>query len=426
MSTPVLATPASIAMARSPIFVTAKNNAVSGDTLESMTCDIKIYTGAFTAAGSNDYELSKSYSINNVINFEISDLIREQFRHPFGKAFITAPSASETGEVLWVYPYGEWSYNNAGGGIAFGEWNQPEEEAPYEFIVLDGYKSLGEMQNTGVTQGNLVTLRPFQVLDGNSQSLAVSYNSYSGVNGFSVEADGVEYVFSLKDELGWSNTTTTSTQMVIYIPSGQANLSQFLGVTLSDSYTINLLVANECISYNDRVKADGGTVEALGCLIDAVDALGGNDDKIAHNFTVLCEPKYTPYLMQFTNKYGVSDYITFFKRSDESGSFTQDQYQKSIYADGFTDVDYNNGKYQSFNINSRNTLTLNTGFVDESYGDIMEEILMSEKVAIYENDSWVAVVPQRGTVNYLKSVNDGLINYTMSFTYAFDQRMLVR
>jgi hypothetical protein len=130
--------------------------------------------------------------------------------------------------------------------------------------------------------------------------------------------------------------------------------------------------------------------------------------------------------MQFTNKYGVSDYITFFKRSDESGSFTQDQYQKSIYADGFTDVDYNNGKYQSFNINSRNTLTLNTGFVDESYGSIVEEIMMSEKVAIYENDSWVAVVPQRGTVNYLKSVNDGLINYTLSFTYAFDQRMLVR
>jgi hypothetical protein len=71
-------------------------------------------------------------------------------------------------------------------------------------------------------------------------------------------------------------------------------------------------------------------------------------------------------------------------------------------------------------------LSLNTGFVDESYGSIVEEIMMSEKVAIYEDDQWVAVVPQRGTVNYLKSVNDGLINYTLSFTYAFDQRMLVR
>jgi hypothetical protein len=424
MSTPVIATPSSLALARSPQFVTGKNNAFDGDNLDAMNLNLRISAGAL-ALGAIDYSLNKSYSINQVINFEVSDLVREKFQHPFGKAFITEPSASETGEALWVIPTGDWTYSDNGDPETIELW-PIETETAYAYLTTDGYKLLGELQNAGVTQGNLVTLRPFQVLDGNSQSLAVSYNSYSGVNGFSVEADGVEYVFSLKDELGWTNATTTTTQMVIYIPSGQANLSQFLGVTLSNSYTINLLVANECISYNDRVKADGGTVEALGCLIDAVDALGGNDDKIAHNFTVLCEPKYTPYLMQFVNRYGVSDYITFFKRSDESGSFTQDQYQKSIYADGFTDVDYNNGKYQSFNINSRNTLSLNTGFVDESYGSIVEEIMMSEKAAIYEGEQWIAVVPQRGTVNYLKSVNDGLINYTLSFTYAFDQRMLLR
>ena len=106
--------------------------------------------------------------------------------------------------------------------------------------------------------------------------------------------------------------------------------------------------------------------------------------------------------------------------------FTQDEYQKSIYADAYTDVNYTTGKYQSFNINSRNTLTLNTGFVDESYGDVMEEILMSEKVAVYEDGQWVAIVPNRGSIDYQKSINDKTINYTMSFTYAFDQRMLVR
>jgi hypothetical protein len=421
MSIPVIAIPTSIAQARSPLFVTGKNNTLALDTLNSMSVTLKLYTGVRDPiAGETTYSLLKDYSIDEVINFEVADLVRERFLHPFGKAFITAPSASETGEAAWAQISGSWNYSNNGAAPISGGISDAY------FLALDGYKALGQQQNTGVTQPNLVTLRPFQVLAGNSQSLAVSYNSYSGVNGFSVEAGGVEYVFSLKDELGWTNATTTSTQMVIYIPSGQPNLSQFLGITLPDSYTINLLVANECISYNDRVKADGGVVEALGCLIDGVDALGGNDDKVAHNFTVLCEIKYTPYLMQFVNKYGVSDYITFFKRSDESGSFTQDQYQKSIYADGFTDVDYNNGKYQSFNINSRNTLSLNTGFVDESYGSIVEEIMMSEKAAIYEGEQWVAVVPQRGSVNYLKSVNDGLINYNLSFTYAFDQRMLIR
>ena len=421
MSIPVSATPASIATARSPIFITGKNNTLPADALDAMSVNISSYTGAQTpVSGATTYTLSKNYSINEVINFEVSDLIREKFQHPFGKAFITEPSASETGEAVWVRRTGDWTYSNNGAAPESGLIGT------IYFLTLDGYKSLGELQNAGVTQAGLVTSRPFQVLAGNSQSLAVSYNTYSGVNGFTIEINGVEYWFSLKDELGWANTTTTSTQMVIYIPSGVTNVATFLGVTPTDDYTINLLVNNECISYNDRVKADGGTVEALGCLCEAVDALGGNDDKVAYDFEVVCEPKYDPYLIQFVNKYGVSDYLTFFKKSTEQGTFTQDQYQKSIYADAYTDVNYVNGKYQSFNINSRNTLTLNTGFVDESYGAIMEEILMSEKVAVYEDGQWVAIVPNRGTIDYQKSINDKTINYTMSFTYAFDQRMLVR
>jgi hypothetical protein len=408
-------------MARSPIFITGKNNTLPADALNSMSVNISSYTGVQTpVAGATTYVLSKTYAIDDVINFEIADLVREKFQHPFGKAFITAPSASETGEAVWVRRTGSWNYSNNGAA--------PEDGiiGTVYFLTLDGYKSLGELQNAGVTQAGLVTPRPFQVLAGNSQSLAVSYNTYSGVNGFTIEIGGTEYWFSLKDELGWANTTTTTTQMVIYIPSGVTNVATFLGVTPTDEYTINLLVNNECISYNDRVKADGGVVEGLACLCEAVDELGGNDDKVAYDFEVVCEPKYDPYLIQFVNKYGVSDYLTFFKKSTEQGTFTQDQYQKSIYADAYTDVNYTTGKYQSFNINSRNTLTLNTGFVDESYGDIMEEILMSEKVAVYEDGQWVAVVPNRGSIDYQKSINDKTINYTMSFTYAFDQRMLVR
>lgn len=417
MSIPVSATPASIAMARSPIFITGKNNTLPADALNSMSVNISSSTNVGAAT---IYTLSKNYSIDEVINFEVSDLIREKFQHPFGKAFITAPSASETGELVRVVRTGSWFYSNNGAA---------PEEAPIgtaTFYVLDGYKSLGELQNSGVTQPNLFTNRPMQVLAGNYQSLPVSYNTYSGVNGFSIEINGAEYWFSLNDELGWANTTTTTTQMVIYIPAGVSNVAQFLGITPTDEYTINLLVNSEGIAYNDRVKADGGTVEGLNCLCEALEALGEVDDKTAVDFEVVCEPKYEPYQIQFVNKYGMSDYITFFKKSTERGDFTQDQYQKSIYADAYTDVNYATGKYQSFNINSRNTLTLNTGFVDESYGEVMEEILMSEKVAIYEGGQWVAVVPNRGSIDYQKSINDKTINYTMSFTYAFDQRMLVR
>ena len=250
MSTPVSVLPASIAQARSPLFVTGKNNTLPNDALYSFDVAISIYTGAQTpVTGQTTYNLSKSYAINNVINYEIADLVRERFLHPFGKAFITAPSASETGEALWVRRTGSFSYSNNG--------SAPESASAGTnyFFVLEGYKSLGEQQNTGVTQPNLFTNRPMQVLAGNYQSLPVSYNTTSGVNGFSIEINGAEYWFSLKDELGWANTTLTSTQMVIYIPSGVSNVAAFLGITPTDNYTINLLVNSEGIAYNEIGRA---------------------------------------------------------------------------------------------------------------------------------------------------------------------------
>jgi hypothetical protein len=143
-------------------------------------------------------------------------------------------------------------------------------------------------------------------------------------------------------------------------------------------------------------------------------------------YYVQCEAKYTPVQVAFINRFGVADFITFFKRSDERGNFTQDSYQKSIYNDGFTTPSLEIGKYQSFNVNSRNTLTLNTGFVDQNYDETIEDILMSEYVAVYTNSNWVSVVPNRGSIEYQKSVNTKLINYTMSFDFGFDERSLVR
>jgi hypothetical protein len=52
MSTPVIATPSSLAMARSPQFITGKNNTLANDTLNAMTIDLRIRTGVLSASGS--------------------------------------------------------------------------------------------------------------------------------------------------------------------------------------------------------------------------------------------------------------------------------------------------------------------------------------------------------------------------------------
>ena len=147
--------------------------------------------------------------------------------------------------------------------------------------------------------------------------------------------------------------------------------------------------------------------------------------------------------------------MTFFKVSTEQGAFTNESYQRSIYADGFTAPAVDKGEFVDYNINSRNTINLNSGFVEEEYKNIIQDILMSEysailvtqqlastiwndisilwqKWAAYWNNGniadsyWIAANPNRGGVEYYKEVNQKLINYAMSFTFAFNERMGLR
>lgn len=399
-------------MARSPIFFTARNNSVSGDTLESMTLDLRIYSGLETPSGTDNYNLEKDYSINNVINFEVSDLIRSEFYHDFSIwndiGFVQSPQ----GEALWVYGYGDWYYNNAGGGIVSGQWNQPEEEAPDQFLVTDGWATMTNISPTPVTQAVLATSRDRQVQSSAYEVLAI-YNSEANDLG-SIRITWESGDTGLLTNAGGSTTppdptTNNSQNLVIYAGVGTANLENNPDLPA-------------------EIKPSGQTDNGIGSYYDVI--LLDNDDspsEIARvRYYVVCEARYTPYQIAFINRFGVADFITFFKRSDERGTFTQDSYQKSIYNDGFTTPSLQVGKYQSYNVNSRNSLTLNTGFVDEDYDEVIKDILMSEYVAVLDGSTWISVVPERGSIEYQKHINQRLINYTLTFTYGFDERSLVR
>jgi hypothetical protein len=253
----------------------------------------------------------------------------------------------------------------------------------------------------------LATPRDRQCLPSNYESLAL-YNSVANDLG--------------EIEIAWNNgdadtlytssvstsppdpTSNNSRDIVIYAGVGPANLENNAWIDSSIKPS-----NHDTGDYYDVILKDSG-----GDTIDTV------------RYYLVCEPKYTPYQIAFINRFGVADFITFFKRSDERGTFTQEAYQKSIYNDGFTTPSTQTGKYQSFNVNSRNSLTLNTGFVDQDYDETIKDILMSEYVAVLDGSNWVSVVPERGSVEYQKHVNQKLINYTITFTYGFDERSLVR
>ena len=410
MSTPVFSTPSSLAMARSPQFITAKNNALALDTLTEMDLNLRIRTGVLAASGSFNYSLSKDYSINQVINFEISDLIRSEFYHDFSVWNDIGYTQSPQGEALWVVPEGSVTFSNNGAAPANATFPD-ESDTEYAYLTTDGWATRDNIAPVAVSQPVLATDRDRQVLVGNYESLAINNSSTNALAKIVITwQTGVSADFYVGEGIVTPPTSATfdSQNLVIYAGVGPANLenNSFL-----DGYEIK-----------PSAQADGG----VGQYYDVILKNAGNTTLATVRYYVQCEAKYDPVQVAFINRFGVADFITFFKRSDERGNFKQDSYQKSIYNDGFTTPSLEVGKYTSFNVNSRNTLTLNTGFVDQDYDETIEDILMSEYVAVYTNSNWVSAVPNRGTIEYQKSINTQLINYTMSFDFGFDERSLVR
>ncbi len=396
MSTPILGYPFSLKMARSPIFITGKNNTLAADELNAMTLQVLIGSPALPSTA--DYSLSKTYSVNEVINFEISDLVRDQFSHDFTIYDSTGYVDSPTGEILWVTPRGDWTYSNNGSAPETAVWANANA---YSFLVADGWTS--DTNNTEITTARLCVSRDRFVLANQYGLLAL--NNLQNIDYISIRWNNGDEDFFYETSGSYTIPAagTSTNTSVIYAGVYPQNLQ--------DNPHLDSTIKPSTHQSGDYYDVEVYSTTAL---------------IFSQRFYLTCEVKYEPYQLSFINRYGVLDYLTFFKRSDERGTFEQDSYQKSIYNDAFTSPSTSIGKYQSFNVNSRNSYTLNTGFVGQDHDDVIEDILMSESVCLRIDGEWVAVVPERGTIDYQKSVNTKLINYTMTFTKGFDQRSLIR
>jgi hypothetical protein len=432
MSAPTIARPEGVKMSRSPIFVTGKSGTQTGDSLDYMDINLKVWAGSKALPPStNLYTMSKNYAVNGVINFELSDLIRSQFSHDFTIYQESGFTQSPLNEVLWVTANGQWTYTNNG---TFPPITADHTTGTtHAFLATDGWASKTNAANEQVFSYVMADERVYYVTAMTSGVLPVRNVDIASVT---IEwQNGDADTFYGLDGLPWyaSEEADSTRDEVIYLGVYPANLD---GNTMLDGAIL---------------PQNHGEDEWYDVVLR--DVSGGELQRV--RFQLVCEPKYQPIQVAWVNRYGVMDMMTFFKVSTEQGNFTNESYQRSVYADGFTTPSVDKGEYVDFNINSRNTITLNSGFVEEEYKNIIQDILMSEYSAIlvtqqlastiwneisilwqkwasYWNNGniadsyWIAANPNRGSVDYFKEVNQRLINYTLSFTFAFNERMTLR
>jgi len=139
----------------------------------------------------------------------------------------------------------------------------------------------------------------------------------------------------------------------------------------------------------------------------------------------VCEPKFVPLSIIFYNKYGALQNMWFFKKS-----MTDINIKSETFKNNMVDFDNSGGaptyaltKHQEkkFVANGKESIVINSGFYDESFNEVVRQMLLSEQVWIYDGSSTLPINLKSNTLQFKKSVNDKLISYTISFNYAFDK-----
>ena len=373
---------------RSPFYIKA-----SDSSLASATMQLYIYTGVFTTdkPASAQYTITKNeIDSNNYVVFEISELVRDYLDIEFDGEYDS--------QTVWVESDITMYDVADGGGSSVGTSNT-------DYIAFDGYGYFHEGTNPELSRGLLMSNNTVFRLNDSNVRIPVFTEDTTSVAFF---YQGVE-----KRTQAISSSTNTNAQIDYVTVSGQDN--------------------ND--SYEERVVADGGTIETSSCLTDFLRQLdiGLVDEVYVSSSTgtevvkILSteECKYEPYKVTFVNKYGALQDLWFFKKSIESTNVTSEQFKASIFDQSTLSYKTYQHQQQAFLAQGKDRITMNTGYVNDDHNAVLEELLLSEQVWYTEitetEEKVIPVIPLTKSITYKTSVNDRLANYTVDFEHAFDK-----
>jgi hypothetical protein len=128
--------------------------------------------------------------------------------------------------------------------------------------------------------------------------------------------------------------------------------------------------------------------------------------------------KYTPIKLTFINKYGAYQEIWMFANSILSMNTTEERYKSNILTNGTYNT--YDPQIKVLTKNANQTLKLNSDYYPESYNEIFRQLFLSEKVWIKYLGNTLGVNIENKQITYKTSLTDSLINYTIDVSFAFD------
>ena len=354
-------------------------------TIASATLELWIYRGAFGSKPSTpNYTITKENKTGEeIIIFEIAELVRDYIDIEFTGDYNSITQSS------WV----EWTLTRT------LDDQTVLEPIDGSRIVLDGYGYFQDEINPELPYILLQSNNKMYVKDGDLLYIPVFVDVEEGVYSIDYYKNNV---LLLSETFGASLTPLTVDIDTISVDTTSITADmQYLSGSGSANYV-----------FNATTFGNPDTV--------VITDVHNNTETVKIEYLTEC--KYEPYKVSFVNKFGVIQGIYFFKRRNDSNQVMSDSYKANTLVMGTNNVSYSTStaQNQKFNVNSRDLVSINTGFVDESFNEVIKQLLLSENVWIHENGTVYPINPKTESLTFKKSVTDKLIDYSIDFEYAFD------
>lgn len=311
-------------------------------------------------------ETKNSYNISNYVK-EYIDIIEP----------IYPPEADEESVKQWCYveiiTYKETTVGNY------------EEVSAEEYVAFNGFKNYLQGMQTPISIATL-----YRILTGYLPNRTYKYNRNGANEGQTMPNVNIFISQNANKKYKVRYTNLRETE-------------QETNTIIEDPATDALFTIPISNIYNAEFE-DGNIFEIL------VD----DNSVFKTTFIAECEIKYRPMLCSFINKNGGWDYLTFFKAKTEAWEVKNKEY--NLLPDS---LDYNTARGESkfFNYEAKQTVKINTGWVEEYYNELIKDLMVSETILL----DGVPVKLKTMTTDLKSSLQDKMINYTIDFEYNYNQ-----
>lgn len=191
--------------------------------------------------------------------------------------------------------------------------------------------------------------------------------------------------------------------------------------------TTKTIIAGDLLQSNTTIyvpEGESGVVpfENSGA-IDYAEFNGSQTSTSAGSHTIkierICETRFNPIKLIFINRFGAYQEMWFDKKSVESMTASEERYKASTI-NGLGIYNISNHTNKILSKNGSESVSINTGFVDDQMYYPLKELILSESVWTLKDGQVLPININTSSLTHKTKVNDKLIQYSMDFTYSFD------